>query len=116
MILKFIKEKHNLKSEPDNTDFEIVEYSEDGPWMALKVRFPSCDSCSFEGIKVLVYYGVKPIDVMRWKKIDPHFREPSTVIANFEAPPPRARFPADSVGWDTACNYGRMKKLLEDLS
>lgn len=40
---------------------------------------------------------------MKWRRIDPHFRDPKQTCLPREAPPPIARFPATERGWSLAC-------------
>ena len=81
------------------TKFEIVDVHE-GLKLALKVRYPSCTACEYEGTKVLVFEGVQLRDVVMWREIDPHFRGPSKKAG--AAPSPVARFPGNDEGWKAA--------------
>lgn len=88
---------------PDNTKFQIEEIKEIGNFLVMKVLFPNCVKCAYEGNKILVYENVKMIDVFKWRVLDPHFRP--TVSAPNEAPSPIARFPASKTGWIDACSF-----------
>ena len=92
---------------PDSERYNIVDVAVIGPNLVLKVRYPNCRNCAYEGNKVLVYLGVSPAEALKWKKIDPHFR--SGPPREFEAPSPSARFPASEQGWKDAQNYARNK-------
>jgi len=60
----------------DPTRYEILDVHEGvGEFLVLRVKFPSCTKCAFEGVKILVYPYVRPIDAMKWKRLDPHFRD-----------------------------------------
>ncbi len=93
---------------PDASVFEIVEAERVGLNLVLKVRYPNCRSCAFEGEKVMVFLDVPELAAMKWKKIDPHFRNPRGSLAR-EAPSPAARFPASPDGWSDALAYARGK-------
>jgi hypothetical protein len=96
-----------LPATPDSEKYSIEDVARFGPHLVLRVRYPNCARCSYEGVKVLVYLNVTEIQVLRWRKIDPHFRD-KPVSAN-EAPGPAARFPASKEGWADACAYARSK-------
>ena len=91
---------------PDPTRYEILEAQEVNGWLILQVKFPSCKACAFEGVKVLVYENVTPLQALKWKKLDPHFREGKTPV--HEAPSPAARFPASKQGILDAQRYARV--------
>lgn len=99
-----------ITPEPDH--YQIEEVERIGPHLAMKVRYPNCRACAFEGVKVLVYLTVSEVQVLRWRRIDPHFRPPpksgSTQMVA-EAPSPAARFPASPEGWADALAYARSK-------
>ncbi len=97
---------------PDKARYEIEDSERVGPHLVLKVRYPNCTKCSFEGQKVMVFLDVTEAQVLRWKEIDPHFRDPTKQPARHEAPSPAARFPASPEGWQDALAYafGKMKK------
>jgi len=85
---------------PDATRYEIVDAEQIGKHLLVKANFPNCDKCSYEGTKILVYMDTSFKDALRWKKLDPHFREEIGGVT--EAPSPDARFPASDDGWDQA--------------
>ena len=93
---------------PDPDDYEVLRVEVISPHMVLRVRYPSCARCAYEGEKVLVLLHTRPVDAMRWRRIDPHFRDPSATSPT-EAPPPAARFPASDEGWADAVKYARSK-------
>ena len=97
LLQEQITEQRKLLKGPDNSDFEIVDLFETERGLVLKVRYESCLNCSYEGTKVLVYFGHSLKDVLKWKTIDPHFsdRPPGPRCA----PSPSARFPASEQGW-----------------
>ena len=93
---------------PDAARFEIEEVEEIGGHLVMKVRYPNCVKCSFEGVKVMVFLDCTVKQVLRWRKIDPHFRDPAHSPTT-EAPSPAARFPASEAGWKDALTYARSK-------
>jgi hypothetical protein len=95
---------------PDADDYDVEEVERIGPHVVMKVRYPNCKACSYEGNKVMVFLNVSEKDILRWRKIDPHFREPKAGIYPKEAPAPAARFPASPDGWQDAIAYARCKK------
>lgn len=102
---------------PDANKFEVSDGIAVGPHLVLKVKHPSCSKCEFEGNKVMVFLNVSPIEALKWKTIDPHFRSPvnpwpASKIPRWtqsEAPSPAARFPATDEGWADALNYAKSK-------
>lgn len=86
---------------PDKKLFEIEECEEIGGFMVLKILYPNCKKCSYEGNKIIVYGGVTMKDVLKWREIDPHFQS-NTRIDPKQAPSPIARFPASDEGWMNA--------------
>lgn len=93
---------------PDASKYDIEAVERVGPHLVAKVRYPNCARCSYEGVKVMVFLTVSEVDVIRWRKIDPHFRAPKKQEPR-EAPPPAARFPATDEGWSDALAYARSK-------
>lgn len=97
-------------SSPDSENYVVEEAVAVDQHLVLKVKYPNCSKCSFEGSKVLVLLNVPLIDALKWRKIDPHFKDtkkqPTMPI---EAPSPRARFPADAEGWQDALTFAHSK-------
>lgn len=94
---------------PDKANYEIVDVFRINNHLVLKVLYPNCKKCSYEGNKILVFLMVSESEVIRWRVIDPHFRDPTAPRKASEAPPPAARFPASAEGWEDACAYARAK-------
>lgn len=92
---------------PDAERYVIEDSHREGPHLVLKVRYPNCSKCSYEGVKVLVFLDVNESAALRWRVIDPHFADPSVQRAPSEAPSPAARFPASASGWQDAIKYVR---------
>ncbi len=103
---------------PDSKNYDIVQIERVGEHLVLKVLYPNCSKCAFEGNKVMVFINIGELEVIRWKEIDPHFRpskEGGTQWAKGtlkdvkKAPSPVARFPATEEGWKDAIVYARTK-------
>ncbi len=94
---------------PDAEKYTVECVEPVGPHMVMMVKYPNCSRCSYEGNKVMVWLNVSLLDVVKWRKIDPHFVDPKTSRPPTEAPGPAARFPASDVGWCDALNYARSK-------
>jgi hypothetical protein len=96
-------------STPDPDKYAIEDVTRVGHHLVLKVKYPSCTKCAFEGSKVMVFLNVSEMDALRWRRIDPHFRDPKTQPKPNEAPSPAARFPASKEGWADAVRYAESK-------
>lgn len=84
-------------------DALVLDFASAGPYLVLKVQYPSCTACAYEGIKVLVFKGhALERAAIRWREIDPHFRPPDPNAPLHHAPPPIARFPGTDEGWNMA--------------
>ena len=92
---------------PDATKYEIVDLDRVGAHLVVKVRYPNCTRCSYEGNKVLVFLNVTEKQALLWREIDPHFRPPDKLIRPHQAPSPAARFPASPEGWRDALQYAK---------
>jgi hypothetical protein len=91
---------------PDAERFAILKAEEVGSHLVLKVRYPNCSKCAFEGTKVMVFLNMRALWAMRWRVIDPHFRsEVGEKLNREKAPSPDARFPATAEGWNDAIAY-----------
>jgi len=99
-------ESMQMKSE----NYEILDCEQVGAHLVLQVKYPSCPKCDYEGTKVMVFLCTPMKEALRWKRIDPHFRqEKSTGRHPTDAPSPAARFPGDGGGWSDAINYAKSK-------
>ncbi len=94
---------------PDANRYEVVEAVEHYGNLVMRVLYPNCSACAYEGQKVMVFVGVSLTNAILWKKIDPHFRDPKIKTPRTEAPSPSARFPATTDGWVEALAYARSK-------
>lgn len=105
--VKAALEKQAQADTPDAARYVIEDSHREGPHLVLKVRYPNCAKCSYEGVKVLVLLDVTEAAALRWRVIDPHFADPSKPRKPTEAPAPAARFPASEKGWADAIGYVR---------
>jgi len=95
---------------------EVIDMHRVGPHVVLKVSYPTCKKCSYEGFKVMVYLNVTEVQMVRWRVFDPHFQDPETATQSpTEAPSPAARFPASAEGWRDAIDFAT-RKATEDGS
>lgn len=104
---------YKMPETPDIGKFEILDLYRLTKYMVLKVKYPNCYKCSFEGVKVLVMESVPELTLIRWKAIDPHFRDPEESKGKRSqeaAPTPIARFPASEEGWKDAIDYAKFKE------
>jgi len=56
---------------PDAEKFEIEEIEEVGRFLVMKVKYPNCSKCEYEGSKIMVFCDVTMKDAVKWRKIDP---------------------------------------------
>lgn len=95
---------------PDKEKYSIEMVERVGQHLVLKVKYPNCKNCAYEGNKIMVFLNVSEIQALRWKQIDPHFRDPKIAQVETQAPSPSARFPGSDDGWFDAINYAKNKK------
>jgi len=95
---------------PDAEKYQVEDVLRVGNHLVMKVLYPNCTKCSYEGNKVMVFLNVSEKEVLKWRKIDPHFRDPKTQLNPRDAPGPAARFPANPEGWNDAIEYAKSKK------
>ena len=89
--------KKQIEAEsPNPADFDVLEAQEVGLHLVVKAQYPNCAKCSYEGVKVMVFLNATLKQAVRWRKLDPHFRD--VVVDAREAPSPAARFPASAEG------------------
>jgi len=94
---------------PDSSRYEVDEVAKVGKHLVLRILYPNCAKCAYEGMKVLVFLNVDMPGCLKWKRIDPHFRDPKVKLTPQDAPPPSARFPATAQGWADAIAYAGTK-------
>lgn len=109
---KDLRAKIEREFSPDPSDYRIIDAHRVENHLVLKVRYPSCKRCSYEGNKVLVFLNCPESVVLRWNEIDPHFRPKGRAGNLHSAPGPDARFPASKEGWEDAIAYAESKTVL----
>tara|TARA_Y100000310_G_scaffold282353_1_gene303486 strand:+ start:1702 stop:2511 length:810 start_codon:yes stop_codon:yes gene_type:complete len=92
---------------PDCENYQILETEQVGSTLVVRVKYPNCARCSYEGVKVMVFLDTSVDDAIKWTRIDPHFRDPASARRPTEAPGPEARFPASDRGWEDALAYAQ---------
>lgn len=90
----------------DIKDFEILGWEFVHTYCVMRVKYNSCSNCAFGGTKVMVFENVTNQDIVNWREIDPHFRNPGVKV-KYTAPTPIARFPGDGTGWNRALDFAR---------
>lgn len=88
---------------PDPANYEIVLAEEVGRFLVLKIHYPDCTN--YEGNKILVFEGIKPLDLLRQKLIDPHF------FVNKKIASPIARFVPTPEGWNMAIRFAKAESV-----
>lgn len=97
---------------PDPDYYRIDRVQRVGEHLVMQVRYHSCTKCEYEGLKTMVFLYVPEVEVLRWRRIDPHFRglrSAASAQAVVEAPSPAARFPGNDAGWNDAIDYAERK-------
>lgn len=94
---------------PDADRFEVEDVVAVGSHLVMKVKYPNCERCSYEGTKIMVFLNCSTIDALKWRRLDPHFRPYNQNRNPREAPGPDARFPGSKDGWRDAINYAKSK-------
>lgn len=81
---------------PDPENYDIVRWEEFGGYTIVNLKYHDC--VNYDGNKILVFEcSIK--DLIRQKKIDPHFLENEDYLF------PIARFVPTDEGWAHACRY-----------
>ena len=95
---------------PDPDRYQVENAEEVGPHLVLRVKYPNCERCAYEGSKILVVLNASLAQAITWRRIDPHFRDPKAMKSLLhEAPSPAARFPGSTQGWSDAIVYAKGK-------
>ena len=100
---------NGIKIEPDNSKYEIIRAQEVGEYLLLRVKYDSCNKCAGEAEKIMVFKATT-LEALRWRVIDPHFRDARSNANAKSGPPslapsPLARFFPDDDGWSEAVDY-----------
>lgn len=77
---------------PNPNNWKLLQAKEIGSYLILEMQYPDC--LNYEGKKILVFEGIKLIDLVNQKLIDPHF-----FPANKKFKSPIARFEPTPRGW-----------------
>ena len=93
-----------LARTPNPEIYTIINVEEIGLSLVMKVQYTSCEKCSFDSMKVLVFEDTNLKNAIHWKRIDPHFSE-ETPKDRTIARAPIARFPASDRGWNLAIAF-----------
>ena len=114
MEIKSLKDKLE-ELNYDITSYTIKEVEQVGSFLVLMVFYchpngKAQKGCTFEGNKVIVFKDVSIKDALKWKVIDPHFRLNDKIKGVHVAPPPIARFPGNTEGWEDALCYVKSKQ------
>lgn len=101
---------------PDKKKYSIEDAARVGLHLVLRVKYPNCASCKFEGNKVMVFLNITELDALKWKEIDPHFRDNKvrSTLSQNAAPSPAARFPGNEEGWQDALDYAARKGVTSE--
>jgi hypothetical protein len=86
--------KKRKKTEPPNPDphnYKFVRVEEADGFLLVQLNYPDCTN--YEGNKILLFRGVKLIDLVNQKYIDPHFFQAKDIAS------PIARFVPTEEGW-----------------
>jgi hypothetical protein len=108
-IERLEKELKELKA--DITSFSVEDAEEIPPFLLLKVRYKhpggvKQKGCTFDGLKILVFENVTLKEAIKWRSIDPHFRDADNLSGYpSQAPSPVARFPGTDKGWVCARTF-----------
>jgi|SRR6478736_2394709 len=100
---------YGTQATPDAANYTIEKAERVGTHLVMRVKYPNCYKCSYEGSKVMVFLNVGEMDALHWRRIDPHFRDPRSKVIKGEAPSPAARFPGSDAGWSDAVVYAHGK-------
>lgn len=84
-------------SNPDPTNWKRIRDLRIGRNLVIWLNYPDCKN--YEGDKILVFEKCGWSDLVKQKKIDPHF----STNKNFKSP--IARFEPSERGWDWAVNF-----------
>jgi hypothetical protein len=107
----FSSSTYSTPTTPDCEQFDVLDAKEVfGGYLIMKVKYPNCSNCAYEGTKILVFENANLVAALRWKRIDPHFRDATKKSNPNEAPPPIARFPASVGGYEEAIAYAEWRK------
>lgn len=91
----FSENSNNTLPNPNPLNYKIVKYAEFyGHYLLVKINYPDCKN--HEGNKILLFENCSMDELLKQKKIDPHFSD------NKKLHSPIARFEPTNKGWDMA--------------
>src|SRR5690349_3231899 len=61
-----IAEAMGLPATPDKTVYEIEQTERIGDHLVLRVRYPNCQKCAYEGNKIMVFLNVPETQALKW--------------------------------------------------
>ena len=88
---------------PDPSNFILKKHTELGQYLVVWVNYPDCTN--YEGNKILVFKGVSAAQIVKRKKIDPHFTTGTQA--------PIARFEPTQRGWKWALAFAGVAELVD---
>ena len=98
-VVEKVVEKVIVPPPPDNSKYEVIRHREVHGYLAVQVRYESCDNCAFDNNKLMIFEDVNTEDLVNWRVIDPHFREDDRGDLR-HAPAPILRMPATEKSWE----------------
>lgn len=91
--------KECYSTNPDPSKYTILEYAQYVDCFVVKVVYDNIKEDRYERVKIMVLKA-SPIDLLKDRKLDPHFAKDGIVIA---------RFKPDDEGWQDAIAYAQKK-------
>ena len=91
--------QESYNNNPDPSVYTILDHRQIGPFLVLKVVYDNIKEEKFERVKIMVLVAT-PIDLLKMKKLDPHFSDGGIVVARFEP---------TNEGWSDAIHYAEFK-------
>jgi len=85
----------NFNPNPNPANYFIQRHEQIGQFLVVQIKYPDCTN--FEGLKILVFSGIKYKDLCKQALIDPHFSDKN--LFNHH---PIARFVPTDYGWRMA--------------
>jgi hypothetical protein len=80
---------------PNPNYYKVVKVEERHGFLIVKIKYDNCTN--YEGNKIMVYRGVKVIDLINHPPLDPHFAKSGMA--------PIARFEPTDAGWMMATMF-----------
>lgn len=77
---------------PNPNNYTIIDAVEANDYLLMKIQYHDCTN--YEGLKILMFFDVTLLDLIKQKSIDPHFSDNKDYIS------PIARFEPTDNGWN----------------